>query len=187
MIPTRLKQLAARYLAAGLAAVATLVLGRELDASQTTSIGELAGGMVSALAAVGLFLFDLLIHRAETGSILAKPGETKSQVGRSLALLLGGGALLALTLGNVGCSGAGVMRAAEYDGVATRVLDYTDDRAATDPNLDEAQRREVLLDSALLRRGFDAGMNRPPRETEFERRYPVAPVAPSFPAPAPDG
>lgn len=187
MLPTRLKQLAARYVAAALASVATLVLGRELDPAQTTTIGELAGGIITAIVAVALFLFDLFVHRAETGSVLASPGEKKSTIGRSLALVLGGGALLALTFGNVGCSGAGVMRAAEYDGVATRVLDYTDDRAVTDPTLDEAQRREILLDSALLRRGFDAGLNRPPRETEFERRYPVAPSAPSLPAPAPDG
>ena len=184
MDKARITQLIARYVGLGLGWLGGLLFGKEWVAAQQGQIADWSGGIAAIVFAAAALFVSELIHRVLAGSFFKNPAKKDSTTTPILGMLVGGGALLALTLGNVGCSGAGVMRAAEYDGVATRVLDYTDDRAVTDPHLSEDQRREVLLDSALLRRGFDAGMNRPPRETEFERRYPIAP---SLPAPAPDG
>lgn len=194
----RIVQLIARYVGVGLASLGTYLFGTEWAAAQADKINNFSAAAAAlAVGVVSLFVSEV-IHRALTGSFLASPGTPKPQdkplvnkSGYNPALGLAGlGALLALSVQGVGCAGPGALRASEYDGVAQRTLDYVDSRAPFDPALTDAQRRETLFDSALLRGGFDAAMGRPRASTAFERLYPAPAPGPApgpTPAPAPIG
>ena len=71
----RLVQLAARFIAALLTAVAIKVFGAEAVEGQEETIAGLAGGVAAALGAVVAWAIDLAIHKAETGGFLTRAGD----------------------------------------------------------------------------------------------------------------
>lgn len=73
MLTARITQLLARLIGMALAAVAAWLGAEQAETAQ--SIADLAGALAAALVAIGALLVDLLIHRAETGSLLARAGE----------------------------------------------------------------------------------------------------------------
>lgn len=73
----RITQLLARLIGMGAAAVAALLLGRELDAEQASTLTSLTGEIAAGLVAAGAFAVDLLIHRAETGGVVTPAGTAK--------------------------------------------------------------------------------------------------------------
>lgn len=173
----RVAQLIARYVGIALTAISTFLFGQDFAAQEAGKIADWSDGVAAIVIGVVSLLISELIHRALAGSVLTPPGKAKQGVAPpALLALLASGALLACAVSNTGCAGAGSLRAAEYDPVATRVLDYADARAASDPLLTDAQRREALLDSALLRGAFDAALGRAPTPTAFGALYPAAPA-----------
>ncbi len=78
---TRIVQLISRYIAVALTAVAAWLSGAAETASPPPQVAPLSDAMATAIAAVVLFLIDLVIHRLHAGGVL-KPAD------RNLALLL---------------------------------------------------------------------------------------------------
>lgn len=74
----RITQLLTRIIALAFIAVAGFFAGESgLSESDTAAIGEYAGVIAAGIVAVVMIVIDLLIHRAGTGSIFAKPGDKK--------------------------------------------------------------------------------------------------------------
>ena len=100
---TRVTQLFARYVGVAMMALAGW-LGAGED--QAESIAEMAGTVAAGVIGFGGILIDLLIHKAETGGVMARPGDVKngnrldSPTSRVLTLFL----LPAVLIGASGCS-----------------------------------------------------------------------------------
>lgn len=70
---SRIQQLVLRYLSIG-AAFAAAYFGIGVD---TSAIMEMTAPIIAALIAVVANAMDLLIHKAETGSVVAPAGQAK--------------------------------------------------------------------------------------------------------------
>lgn len=152
-----------------LSGVAGYALGDALTAADEASVMQFAVGIVSGAIAIGLFFWRLVLRRIGAG------GTTTP----SLAMLLGVGALLGLALIQGGCAAPRSVPAEDFDPLLTRVLDFAEPRIATEPGLPEPDRKGLLMDAAILRRAFDAAMQRPPSPTAFESLYPaLGPASP---------
>lgn len=68
----RITQLLARFIAAAFVAAGGVLAGQEVE---TADVAAHADAITSAVVGAALFGVDLLIHRAETGSIKAPAGQ----------------------------------------------------------------------------------------------------------------
>lgn len=178
----RIVQLVVRLLAVALAGVA----GRELNAGELATLGDVVATGVAVAGALLMLAIDLLMHRAGTGSVFAPPGESAAHgpptrpappaIGWALwpAALLGGLVVLG-PAGITGCASGGKSArhtddALVSEGSPKNLYRYTTDTytAETDAQLGAAdvgpdgtwvQTQGAFATAALGDATFTAGVN----------------------------
>lgn len=166
--PSDLRTKITNRVALFLTGVAGYALGDAVTGADEASVAKFAVGIVSGAIALALFFWRLILRRIGAGG----PGAP------SLALLLTAGAALGISVTIGGCATPRSVPADDFDPLLTRVLDYAEPRLATEPGLPEPDRKGLLMDAAILRRAFDAAMQREPSPTAFEALYPAMPAPP---------
>lgn len=147
---TRIAQLAARYIGVALAAAAGLLLGRDLSPDEQAQIADLATPIALTLTAAVSFLVDLVLHRLRERGARNTPIDA-----RSLGLVLGMGALLALSVTGFACASPTAVDARAIKTLTDPILLEYDGYVATDAALDPADKALRLRSSEILRDTID--------------------------------
>jgi hypothetical protein len=114
---SRLTQLLARYIGAGLVALGGLTAGGELEANQAAEVADLANSLAMAVVGVMCLLADLVIHRVKAGGIFTH-GQGADGAGKAPIW-----ALLFLFVPLAGCPSPGMITVQAIDAPTNRVLD----------------------------------------------------------------
>lgn len=150
---TRIVQLFTRYIAAGLIGLAGLLLGKELSIEEQEQVRSFAGPIATALGAAVVFLFDqFVLHRL---NLRKEVEQQKTLRTPSLAMLLGAGALLGLSVTGFACASPHAVDARAIKTLTDPILLEYDGYLAADPALAPEDKALRLRSSEILRDTID--------------------------------